>query len=283
MASKLHYGSRGTEHSGNGRRLTRVDGQPESDLKVDRVSMTVCQRVSLFLGVGGLAVVGAGSVQAQNRVQVPAVETILTRMAQARAENRTRLRPYTVIRDYKLFGKERQTTKAEIIADVSFVPPDVKHYAIRQANGMGLGEKIVRQMLDHETDIVKDYGSTDLTPDNYDFRFLHEDDLNGRRCYVLEMLPKRKGKTLLRGQIWVDATTYQLRRTEGEPGKAPSWWLRDSRIVLVYGDVGGMWLQTSSESTANVRFVGPHTMVAHDVEYKFSDLAANLEMPGRGR
>ena len=245
--------------------------------------MNVCQRVSLFLGAGGLAVVGAGSVQAQRPGPVPAVETILNRMAQARAENRTRLRPYTVSRDYKLFGKERQTTKAEIIADVSFIPPDVKHYAIRQANGMGLGEKIVRQMLDHETDIVKDYGSTDLTPDNYDFRFLHEDDLNGRHCYVLEMLPKRKGKTLLRGQIWVDATTYQLRRTEGEPGKAPSWWLRDSRIVLVYGDVGGMWLQTSSESTANVRFVGPHTMVAHDVEYKFSDLAANLEMPGRGR
>jgi len=245
--------------------------------------MNVCQRVSLFLGAGGLAVVGAGSVQAQSRGPVPAVETILNRMAQARAENRTHLRPYTVSRDYKLFGKERQTTKAEIIADVSFIPPDVKHYAIRQANGMGLGEKIVRQMLDHETDIVKDYGSTDLTPDNYDFRFLHEDDLNGRHCYVLEMLPKRKGKTLLRGQIWVDATTYQLRRTEGEPGKAPSWWLKDSRIVLVYGDVGGMWLQTSSESTANVRFVGPHTMVAHDVEYKFSDLAANLEMPGRGR
>lgn len=245
--------------------------------------MNACQRVSLFLSVGGLSVVGVGPVQAQNHAQVPAVETILTRMAHARAENRTHLRPYTVIRDYKLFGRERQTTKAEIIADVSFVPPDVKHYAIRQANGMGLGEKIVRQMLDHETDIVKDYGSTDLTPDNYDFRFLHEDDLNGQRCYVLEMLPKRKGKTLLRGQIWVDATTYQLRRTEGEPGKAPSWWLRDSRIVLVYGDVGGMWLQTSSESTANVRFVGPHTMVARDVEYKFSALAANAEMPGRGR
>jgi hypothetical protein len=92
----------------------------------------------------------------------------------------------------------------------------------------------------------------------------------------LEILPKRKGKTLLRGQIWIDAATYQLRRTEGEPGKAPSWWLRDARIVLVYGDVGGMWLQTASESTANVRFVGPHTMVTRDVEYKFSELTARL-------
>jgi hypothetical protein len=196
-------------------------------------------------------------------------------MAQARSENRTRIRPYSVTRDYKLFGAEKQTSKAEIIADVSFVPPDVKHYAIRQANGMGLGEKIVRQMLDHETDIVKDYGSTDLTAANYEFHFLREDHLDEQRCYVLEMTPKRKGKTLLRGHIWVDATTYQLRRTEGEPGKAPSWWLRDSRIVLTYGDVGGMWLQTASESTANVRFVGPHTMVARDIEYRLSELTAS--------
>lgn len=214
-----------------------------------------------------------GLVEAQSN-PAPTVETIMARMAQARNENRTRLRPYTVIRDYKLFGAEKQTSKAEIIADVTFVPPDVKHYAIREANGMGLGEKIVRQMLDHETDIVKDYGSTDLTQDNYDFRLIREELLDGKRCYVLGMNPKRKSKTLLRGLIWVDATTYQLRRTEGEPGKAPSWWLRDSRIVLVYGDVGGMWLQTSSESTANVRFVGPHTMVSRDVEYKFSELTA---------
>jgi len=202
-------------------------------------------------------------------------------MAQARESNRTRLRPYSVTRDYKLFGREKQDTKAEIIADLSFVPPDVKHYAIRQASGMGLGEKIVRQMLDHETDIVKDYGSTDLTAANYDFRFVREEELSGRRCYVLEMIPKRKGKTLLHGQIWIDAMTYQLHRTEGEPGKAPSWWLRDSRIVLTYGDVGGMWLQTASESSANVRFVGPHTMVAHDLEYKFSELAASAQRAGR--
>ena len=203
------------------------------------------------------------------------------RMSQARAENRTHLRPYSVTRDYKLFGKEKQIAKAEVIADVTFVPPDAKHYAIRQANGMGWGEKIVRQMLDHETDIVKDYGSTDLTAENYDFRFVRQEQLNGQHCYVLDMLPKRKGKTLLRGQIWVDATTFQLRRTEGEPGKAPSWFLRDSRIVLEYGDVGGMWLQTSSESTANVRFVGPHTMIARDVDYKFTALTAEARSDGK--
>jgi len=195
-------------------------------------------------------------------------------MAQARLENRTHLRPYSVTRDYRLIGKGAQTPRSEVTVKLSFVPPDVKHFVIERSSGMGLGERIVRQMLEHETDIVKNNGSTDLSPANYVFRFLREEELNGHNCYVLEMVPRRKDKILLRGEIWVDASTYLLRRTEGEPGKAPSWWLRDSRITLVYGDVGGMWLQTASESTADVRFIGRHTMVSHDVEYNISEQVA---------
>jgi hypothetical protein len=230
--------------------------------------------------MSGLFVAVIPRAHAQSGHVVPTVDVILSRMAQARAENRTQLRPYSVTRNYQLFGAEKLTTKAEVIADLTFVPPDRKHYAIRQANGMGLGEKIVRQMLEHETDIVKDYGATDLTAANYNFRLVREEELSGRHAYVLEMVPLRKDKTLLRGHIWVDSATYRLLRTEGSPGKAPSWWLRDSHIVLVYGEAGGMWLQTSSESTANVRFVGLHTMVAHDVDYKFNDLAAGVSASG---
>ncbi|MCU1336344.1 MAG: hypothetical protein JWO19_1925 [Bryobacterales bacterium] len=238
--------------------------------------MNVRQRIScsLFLSASMLCMGGGASAQPQSGSAVPTVETILTRMAQARAENRARLRPYKLTRDYKLFGLERQTTKSEVTADITFVPPDLKQYAIQRANGAGLGEKIVRLMLDSETDIAKNYGSTDMTLANYNFSFLREEEMTGQRCYVLEMRPRRKDKILLRGQIWVDSTTYLLRRTEGEPGKPPSWWLRDARIVLIYGDVSGMWLQTGSESTANVRFLGQHTMVARDVDYKVSELDA---------
>jgi len=234
---------------------------------------------AILCTIGGLFVAAIPRANAQSGHVVPTVEVILTRMAQARAENRTQLRPYSVTRNYRLFDTEKLATRAEVIADLTFVPPDRKRYAILKANGMGLGEKIVRQMLEHETDIVKDYGATDLTAANYNFRFVREEELSGHHSYVLEMVPLRKDKTLLRGHIWVDSANYRLLRTEGVPGKAPSWWLRDSHIVLVYGEVGGMWLQTSSESTANVRFVGPHTMVAHDVDYKFNELAAGVGAP----
>ena len=214
-----------------------------------------------------LVAAGAGA-SAQTRQTVPALETIIARMAQARDENQARFRSYTVTRDYKFFGKERDTTRSQVIAAVIFVPPDLKNYAIQQTNGTGLGERVVRRMLASEAEIAKDYVSTDFSAANYDFRFIREEEVSGQRCYVLELFPRRKDGHLLRGNIWVDATTYLLRRTEGEPAKIPSWWLRDVRMALLYGDVSGMWLQTALEATATVRILGPYTMVSRDVKYE---------------
>ncbi|MGA2610140.1 MAG: outer membrane lipoprotein-sorting protein [Terriglobia bacterium] len=220
-------------------------------------------------------VAAMASASAQTGSSVPTAETIIASMAQARAENRARLRPYIVTREYKLYGKERQAAKSEVVADVTFVPPDSKEYTIQQINGSGLGKMIIGRMLEKEVEVTKDYGATDISPDNYDFRFIREEEVSGQRCYVLELLPRRKDKNLLRGNIWVDANTYLLRRTEGQPAKAPSWWVRDVRIALRYGDVGGMWLQTASEATARVRILGPCTMVSRDVKYKITELVAD--------
>jgi hypothetical protein len=225
----------------------------------------------LFLSL----IAAMASASAQTGGAIPDVEAIAARMAQARAENRARLRPYIVTREYKLYGKERQATKSEVVADVTFVPPDSKEYTIQQINGSGLGKMIIGRMLAKEAEVTRDYGATDISPDNYDLRLIREEEVSGQRCYVLELVPRRKDKNLLRGNIWVDVNTYLLRRTEGEPAKAPSWWVRDVRIALRYGDVGGMWLQTASEATARVRILGPCTMVSRDVKYKITELVAD--------
>jgi hypothetical protein len=237
----------------------------------------------IFLHFAGVLSASVFAAEAHVESTIPSAETIIIHMMQARSENRARLRPYSVTRDYRLFGKEKQTARSEVIARVTFDPPGIKQFVIQHASGMGLGERIVRQMLEHETEIGRNYTSTDLAPANYDFRYLHEEELGGRRCYVLEIIPRRKDKNLLRGQIWVDAITYLLQRTEGEPARSPSWWLKDARVMLVYGDVGGMWLQTSSESSAEVRFLGRHTMLSRDVEYSMSTLATSAGVGARGR
>jgi hypothetical protein len=205
---------------------------------------------------------------------LPTVETIIARMAQARDENQSRFRPYIVTRGYTLFGQERQKSKSEVMADVTFVPPDRKQYAIQESSGSGLGEILVRRMLAGEADITKNSSSTDFSMQNYDFRFVRQEDVEGELCYMLELLPKRKDRNLVRGNIWVDVKTYLLRRTEGQPAKSPSWWLRDVHMTFLYGEINGMWLQTSSEATATVRILGQHTMVARDMKYRMGELVA---------
>jgi Outer membrane lipoprotein-sorting protein len=215
-----------------------------------------------------LCLAGGVLAPAQNEGPPPTAQRIVERMAQARAHNRALFRPYVVTRDYKLFGRERDEATSEVSAEVTFVPPNSKKYSILERSGSGLGERLVRRILDGETAIVKDFDSTDISAANYDFRFAREERLNGRLCYVLDLLPKRPDRTLLRGNVWVDADTFLLHRLEGEPMKSPSWWLRNSRITFFYGDVEGMWLQTASEFTTYVRIFGQHTMISRDVKYE---------------
>jgi hypothetical protein len=211
---------------------------------------------------------GITAAPAQSPDATPNLEAIVEGMARARADNRASFRPYAVTRDYVLYGKEKAHSRSEVTARLTFVPPNSKRYAILQRTGSGLGERLVRRMLDGETTIVKDYGLTDISPDNYEFRLTGEETVNGRRCHVIEIFPRRADKTLIRGTIRVDAGTYLLHRMEGEPAQSPSWWLTGARITFFYGDVEGMWLQTASEFTTHVRIFGQHTMISRDVKYE---------------
>ena len=234
------------------------------------------KRVTLRSTLSGLllAHLVAINVWAQAASSVPSTASIVARMGVADALSHTHLQPFAVVRNYKLSGKEMQKIKSEVIANIIYDPPDVQHYTIQKVSGPGLGEVIVRKMLESERDILAHRSAVDISMANYTFNFLREDILEGRPCYVLKLLPLRKDAKLLRGTIWVDATSYLVHRVEGEPAKAPSWWVHDIRIVLDFRDVNGMWLQTDLVSTANVRLLGKHTMVSRDMDYKMIGLDA---------
>lgn len=223
--------------------------------------------------------IAVGSVSAQTQSGIPTDEQIVAQMAQAQNENRTHFGPYTVTRDYKVFkGDNRNLIRSRVIAEISVVPPDSKKYTIENSDGSLLEERIVRKMLDGEVAFAKASRSSDITRDNYDFRLVREDEISGEPCYVLELVPKRKSKNLLRGFVWVDARSYLPLRVEGEPAQNPSWWVTDARIVLLYGQVGKMWLQTFSEATANVRIIGRSTLIWEDVRYQLGEPASGAEL-----
>jgi hypothetical protein len=204
----------------------------------------------------------------------PDTSTIVARMLAAQHENKARLQAFTVRRNYQLFD-QHSDRKAEIVADITWHPPDQKQYRIESTSG-GLGERVLRDVLSKETEPVKERQKHELSQDNYDFQFLREETLEGRLCYVLTLNPRREEKELVRGQIWVDAENYRIHRLEGKTMKSPSWWIRDLYILMTFTDIDGKWLHTSTQAVANIRFRGQYVMLSRDLEYRAADSSQSV-------
>ena len=235
------------------------------------IALSLLISVFLWVGVGSTREQGI-VVKQDTKMAVPGVNTIVTRMERAQAENLANSWPYTVIRDYKVFGKAMDKSKAHVIATVKYIPPDSKSFVIRLSGGSSLAVGLIRRVLKNETRITKNPASASIDRENYDFRFNRVEMVSGHRCYVLELIPKLKKGNLLRGYIKVDAQSYLIRYIEGSPDVSPSWWLRDLSITLHYGDVNGMWLLSATEVAVSVRLLGRHTMTmeARDAVYKLT-------------
>src|ERR1043166_5472535 len=133
----------------------------------------------------------------------PDTQTVVSRMLQTLQENKAKVRPFTVKRGYLLFDKQDQP-KAQVVANITVLPPDSKEYNIESSSG-GMGEKVLRDVLSKETESPRDAHRKELSLENYDFQLQGEDTLDGRRWYLLSMNPRREEKDLLRGTLWVDA------------------------------------------------------------------------------
>ncbi len=242
--------------------------------------------VNIFLG---LALVSVAAAQSGNPApQLPAsaapdLSTIVSNLEKAQVENRSATRAYVVTRDYQLFKEGDRQPQSTVIAEVSFVPPGTKKYEIRQASGSGQGEKVVRKVLTHEQEMAHDNGEHDLSRRNYDFTYVGMQGLDGARCYLLHLDPKRGDKNLIEGLAWIDATTFLPRRIVGSPAKSPSWWVKDLRLQMDYASVAGMWLPIGSRAEADVRIFGKHTFVGRDVQYQTSEAVARVTAPRRLR
>jgi hypothetical protein len=196
----------------------------------------------------------------------PDLATIIRRMSEAQSENHARIKAYSVTREYRIFGADAERPRTQVVAKVNFLPPNQKSYDLDQSTG-GMGEKIVRRILDHEVDATRDPKDLMVDAQNYDFAYMGNENVAGMPCYKLKIDPKHDRKDLLKAVIWVDKDTYRLVKMDGEPAKSPSFWVKDVHLVLYFNEVAGMWLQTGTRALAKTRFGGQYNVVSNDLSY----------------
>jgi len=223
---------------------------------------------------GAFPILCCVAVSQQSASAGMALSSIVQGMEKSQSEVRTQT-GYQVIREYRLFGAKSSSTNAEVVAQVDFKPAS-KDYSIQKWSGSSRGRRIVQRVLDHEVEASK--GSQErmaLSENNYDFTLVSETVIDGRPCYVLTLKPKRKEKELISGAAWVDKRSFYIMKIEGETARAPSWWVKNVRVRLTFGERSGTWLQTGMDAVADVRLLGSHTLTSRILDYRGTNMSAS--------
>jgi hypothetical protein len=184
--------------------------------------------------------------------------TVLDRMEEVGTLQQSRLVSWTSTRTYT--AENRGLGKwAKVRAQVDFVAPERKSYAVLERSGMGLiVDRVIKPILEAECKSALNRGQSDINRANYDFLFVEFDA--AENAYVFEASPRVPGKFLFRGRVWVDAETFNVRRVLGTPANPPSFWVKRTEFEHEYGVFGGFWLPVRHRSRAQLRLFGTSTL-----------------------
>ena len=119
---------------------------------------------------------------------------------------------------------------------------------------------------------------TKLTPANYDFALLGRETIDGHDCYVLESLPNAKRLSWCAARRGWTQQSFDLRRIAGKTAKSPSFWIKNLNVTINYGEVNGVWVQTSTQAVADVRIAGPHVLTSRELDVQTSTFSARVHI-----
>jgi len=195
-------------------------------------------------------------------------DDVIAKMNQADENRDSKLRAYSAVRHYTLRGEKGKT--AEMTARLDYDNKSGKKFEVLAENGeRGLYRRVFEKVLEAEAQASRKSGHDDnsISPANYNFKLLGQETRDGRNCYVIQLLPKRKSKYLVDGKAWIDESDYALVRLEGRTAGSVSFWVGRPYIVQSFQKVGNYWLAASNDSVANAKLVGRMELTINSSEY----------------
>jgi hypothetical protein len=188
----------------------------------------------------------------------PSSDEIISKMMLRSVQRQVLLGRYSGMRLYVL-ENERMHKRAQMLVRINLEPTGEKHLAIVSEEGWEASNKhVLRKMLssEEETSTPGQQNKTQLNFENYYFRIAGTEDIAGRPAYVLDVVPKRRDKYLIRGRIWVDAEDFAFVQAEGQPAKNPSFWTRSIRFTQLYSKHGQFWFAARTQSVTEALIFG---------------------------
>jgi hypothetical protein len=184
---------------------------------------------------------------------------VVARMVQADDAQQKNLQHYRVIRTYEL-RKNDGGNAVEALVQVDYNGPAGKAIQVLEQRGSdGMFRRALQKVIEAEiraSNNKEGRNEARLIPENYCFRLIGTVMRDGRRCFVLELTPKRKSKYLVEGRAWIDSQDYALVALEGRSAASVSFWVGKPYITQSYEKVGDLWILAHNHSVADARLVG---------------------------
>lgn len=193
---------------------------------------------------------------------------------QAEYSREKNLAGYTVQERYTLFRRGENTPAALLVVETTYNRSNGKAYRVISESGSWAGKFVLHKILQNEVELSRGDSrqAVLITSRNYDMSVpdLSEHMINGRKCLIVAIVPKRQSPYLLAGKIWVDAETYHPVQLEGEASAEASVWTGRPSIAREYADLEGIPVATHARSTSKQKLLGETVLEIEYENYRLS-------------
>lgn len=170
----------------------------------------------------------------------------------------TNLREYSAVRTYAVTDLNGKVHAKETV-QMEYIAPDKKTFKTISEEGSGVVRHLVlNRLMESEISAAmgKEHHDSSITPANYTFHPLGEEDLATHHCFVVEAIPNRRDKYLFEGKVWIDSRDFAIVKIAGHPAKKLSFWITRADFVRQYEKIGDFWLPAKDETLVEVRLYG---------------------------
>ena len=176
---------------------------------------------------------------------------------------------YAEVRTYEVTDATGKV-RAQESGQMEYRAPDKKTFVTTSESGSGIVRRLALNPLiasEIEAASEKQHHDSAITPTNYTFELLGEQQVGPYRCFVVRATPKRPDKYLFEGIVWIDTEDYAVVRIAGHPAKKLSFWIERADFVREYQKIDGFWLSKKDETFVKVRMYGQKVLTIQHQNY----------------
>jgi hypothetical protein len=216
-------------------------------VRVAETAGVVLLGAGLIAGVGPMTVRGAADAE---RLE-PVVARYLDRVND----------PLTGFRAHRRLEAEGLGKSGWLEAWTAVIDGRMTYEVIAEGGSEGVRDRVLHKVLKSEQQ-AWDNGeaqTSGITPTNYSFIQPHDHEAHPDDLLKVLLKPRRKGKLIVDGAMFLERSDAELVRVEGRLTSNPSFWISRVDITKRYQQIGGHNLPVEIDTVADLRFAGDAT------------------------